>query len=412
MSAPREVLLASFAAALRATDPARLVRSHLPERPPAAVLAFGKAAGPMLGAVLEWLPDVPFLAVLPEGALRPPVQGRGEWRASAHPQPDHRSVQSGRRALALARSLQAGQELLVLVSGGGSALLCVPWGVTLAQKAAVSGDLMRAGADILALNTVRKHLSAVKGGRLAYAALAQGARVQALLLSDVVGDDPAVIASGPTVADPTTFADALAVLDRFGLRHPEVRRHLEAGRRGERSETPFALPGAGSQIIGTNRLLLEGAARFVQAQGLRTLVLGDHFTGEARKVAEQHARHLRQISGPLALISGGETTVTVKGPGQGGRNHEFALALALHLGPAAGLWALSVGSDGMDGSSGAAGALVTPDTLQRAQALGLDPAEALMLNDSGRFFAALGDQILTGPTGQNLNDLRVILKWD
>ncbi|MFC4639649.1 glycerate kinase type-2 family protein [Deinococcus hohokamensis] len=417
MSTPREVLLATFAAALRATDPARLTRRHLPAQAPAAVLAFGKAAGPMLGAVLDRYPKLPFLGVLPQEAAGPVVDVRegplrGELLTSAHPTPDERSVEAGRRALALAGSLGPGQELLVLVSGGGSALLCLPQGVTLAQKAAVSGDLMRAGADITALNTVRKHLSGVKGGRLAQAALAGGASVRALLLSDVVGDDPAVIASGPTVPDPTTYADALAVLDRAALGHPEVRRHLEAGLRGEWPETPSVLPGATSQVIGTNRLLLEAAARALEAQGLRTVVLGDAFTGEARDVAAQHARIIGQTPGPLALVSGGEATVTVRGPGRGGRNHEFALALALALGPQAGVWALSVGSDGVDGSAEAAGALLTPDTLTRAQVLGLDPAAALEANDSGRFFAALGDQVVTGPTGQNLNDLRVVLLPD
>lgn len=413
----REVLRGTFQAALAATDPGRLTARHLAGwsgPAPARLLAFGKAAGPMLGAALERFPRTPALGILPDDAALPAAVEAAphvQLLRAAHPLPDHRSVQAGEAALAEAERLPSGGVWLVLVSGGGSALLSRPQGVTLPGKAAVIRDLMHAGADIHALNTVRKHLSGVKGGRLAQAALARGAAVQALLLSDVVGDDPAVIASGPTVPDPTTFADARAVLERFGVAAPEVARHLARGEGGEVPDTPKALPGVTSRVIGSNRLLLDAAARHLRELGYGILDLGDGWAGEARDVAAQHARIVQEhlnADAPLALISGGEATVTVRGPGVGGRNHEFALALALYLGPT-GVWGLSAGSDGLDGSSGAAGAVLTPDTLARAAALGLDAGACLARNDSGAFFAALGDGLVTGPTGQNLNDLRVLL---
>ncbi len=413
----REVLRATFQAALAATDPGRLTARHLADwsgPAPARLLAFGKAAGPMLGAALERFPGTPALGILPDDAALPAAVEAAphvQLLRAAHPLPDHRSVQAGEAALAEAAHLPPGGVWLVLVSGGGSALLSSPWGVTLAGKAAVVRDLMRAGADIHALNTVRKHLSGVKGGRLAQAALARGAGVQALLLSDVVGDDPAVIASGPTVPDPTTFADAGAVLERFRVAAPEVARHLARGQLGEVPDTPKALPGVTSQVIGSNRLLLDAAARHLRELGYGVVGLGDHWTGEARDVAAQHARIVQEHRGtdrPLALISGGEATVTVRGDGVGGRTQEFALALAMALGPQ-GVWGLSAGSDGVDGSSGAAGAFLTPDTLARAAALGLDADTFLARHDSGAFFAALEDGLVTGPTGHNLNDLRVLL---
>ncbi|MGY2894045.1 glycerate kinase type-2 family protein [Deinococcus sp. UYEF24] len=423
-AAARTLLEAAYRAALEATSAGRLVLAHLPPSPPALIAAFGKASLPMLGAALSVFPDAPFVAVSPGGvqgnAAVQEALGReqGEIIHAGHPVPDDESVRGAARVLERVSALAVGDELLVLVSGGGSALLSAPWGVTLAEKRALTGALLGCGASIQELNSVRKHLSQIKGGRLAEAALARGARVTALLLSDVIGDDPSVIASGPAAPDPSTFADALAVLDRYGLGHPAARRHLESGLRGELSETPKpgpALAGVNTSVIGTNRLLLEAAAAHLERQGIRTVILGDTFGGEARDLAGAHAAMVRSVQAfgtpvhaPVALISGGEATVTLKGNGRGGRNHEFALALLLDLGEA-GIFALSAGSDGIDGSSPAAGAFLFPDSLERSRSAGLDARASLEDNDSGTFFAALEDTLLTGPTGHNLNDLRILL---
>ncbi|WP_407572186.1 glycerate kinase [Deinococcus altitudinis] len=420
----RTLLESAYRAALEATSAGRLVLAHLPSTPPTLIAAFGKASLPMLGAALSVFPDAPFVAVSPGGvqgnaAVREALgRGQGEIVYAGHPVPDDESVRGSARVLERVSALAVGDELLVLVSGGGSALLSAPWGVTLAQKQALSGALMAGGATIQELNSVRKHLSRIKGGRLAEAARARGARVTALLLSDVIGDDPNVIASGPASPDPSTFADALAVLDRYGLKHPAARLHLERGVRGELSETPKpgpALAGVNAAVIGTNRLLLEAAAAHLEGQGVRAVILGDTFGGEARDLAAAHAAIVRSVQrfgtpvrGPVALISGGEATVTLRGKGMGGRNHEFALALLLELGEQ-GIFALSAGSDGIDGSSPAAGAFLFPDSLARSRSAGPDARASLEDNDSGAFFAALGDTLLTGPTGHNLNDLRILL---
>lgn len=419
MSAPgkavdvRALLEQSYRSALEAVAPARLLAPHLTGLRPDFVLAFGKAALPMLRAALEAYPGVPGLAVPPRGTLDLSAPQGAEVLPGSHPVPDEHSVYAAEQALLRVRALPEGSQLLVLVSGGGSALLSVPWGVTLAQKQALTRELLRAGAAIEEINAVRKHLSRVKGGRLAQATRAQ---VRALLISDVIGDDPSVIASGPTVPDPTTFADALAVLDRYGIAAPEARAHFQAGVRGEVPETPKPgeLPHVENVVIGSNRVLLEAAQAFLEGHGVRAVILGDTFAGEARDLAGFHASlvgsirdHGTPFQGPLVLLSGGEATVTVRGAGRGGRNQEFALWLLEDLGER-GVYALSAGSDGIDGHSDAAGAFLTPDSLVRARALGLDPRAFLARNDSGTFFAALGDALITGPSGHNLNDYRAI----
>lgn len=405
------MLEASYHAALKAVSPEALLTPSLGGAPPAFILAFGKAAGPMARAALAAYPGTPALVVSPHGA--PPVElpPSAEVRFAGHPVPDDSSVQAAGAALRALSKLSGEQEALVLVSGGGSALLCAPQGISLAVKQALTRELSRAGADIGEINTVRRHLSEVKGGRLAQATRA---RVRALLLSDVVGDDPAVIASGPTVPDPTTFGDALEVLDRYGLSAPEVRVHFQAGLAGAVPETPKALSRVSSTVIGSNRLLLEAARSFLAEQGVRAVILGDTFTGEARHLATFHGAVVRSVAGhgspvraPVVLLSGGEATVTVRGSGRGGRNQEFALELLRSLGES-GVYALSAGSDGIDGSSDAAGAFLTPDSLKRAHAAGLNVADFLTRNDSGTFFAELGDSLHTGPTGHNLNDFRAI----
>ncbi|KEF35714.1 hydroxypyruvate reductase [Deinococcus sp. RL] len=407
----RAVLEGTYREALAAVSPARLLAPHLTGPPPDLVVAFGKAALPMLRAALEAYPGVPGLAVPPRDAADLSAPPRAEVYPASHPVPGADSVRAARAVLARVAALPAGSRLLVLVSGGGSALLAAPWGVTLAQKQALTRELLAVGADITQVNTVRKHLSRVKGGRLAAATRAE---LRALLISDVIGDDPAVIASGPTVPDPTTFADALAVLDRCGLVAPAARAHLEAGARGEVPETPKPgeLPHAQAQVIGSGRVLLEAARDALARRGVAARLLSATQGGDVRDLAAWHAAELRRQwphrTAPLVLLSGGEATVTLRGDGVGGRNQEFALWLLRDLG-AAGIYGLSAGSDGRDGNSAAAGAFLTPDSLARARRLGLDPDTFLARNDSGTFFARLGDALVTGPTGPNLGDLRLLV---
>ena len=406
---PRQRLIETYHAALRTAEPAALLAPYLTgDGPrPALILAFGKASLPMARAALAAYPGVPTLVVPPRGTadLSAPA-GAEVWPAS-HPVPDATSAAAAEEALRRLAALGEDDEALILVSGGGSALLSAPAGVSLEEKQALTRELLRSGASIGEINTVRRHLSRVKGGQLARATRA---RVRALLLSDVVGDDPSVVASGPTVPDPTTFADAEAVLDRYGLAAPGARAHFRSGA----PDTPDELPRVTNTVIGSNRRLLEAARAHLEAQGVRAVILGDTFEGEARELAGFHASLVRSVRdfgtpvpAPVVLLSGGEATVTLRGQGVGGRNQEFALALALALGED-GIYALSAGSDGVDGSSEAAGALLTPDTLRRARALGLDARRALDENDSGSFFGRLGDGLLTGPTGHNLNDLRAL----
>jgi glycerate 2-kinase len=301
--------------------------------------------------------------------------------------------------------------VLCLISGGGSALMALPAeGLSLADKQSVNRALLASGATIGEMNTVRKHLSAIKGGRLA--AAAHPARVLSFLISDVPGDDPAVIASGPTVADPTTFAAARAILARYGIDAPaSVQRHLEEAK----DETPKPgderLAGATTRIIAAPKASLEAAAALARSAGVEPVILGDAIEGEARAVGRAMAADALKLSGqgPLVLLSGGETTVTVKGKGRGGRNTEFLAGLALALDGAPGIFALAGDTDGIDGSEENAGAIVMPDTLARAAEKGIDAAALLHANDSYRLFATLGDLVVTGPTLTNVNDFRAIL---
>ncbi len=409
----KQALEANFRAALQAVHPHELVRTHLPAERPALILAVGKAARPMLEAARTAYPDVPYLAT-------PPVDtsntNEPHILPGSHPVPDARSVLAAETALELASRLQPDDLLLVLVSGGGSALWSAPWGVSLDEKQRLTQALLRSGADIHELNTVRKHLSSIKGGRLARATRA---RVLALLLSDVPGDDPAVIASGPTVPDPSSFADALGVLERYHLEFPAVRAHLESGARGEQPESPK--PGddlfsrVENRIIGSNQILLEAARDDWQRRGRQAIILSDRLEGEARELARFHAALVQSIrvhhtpfAPPVVLLSGGEATVTVRGQGRGGRNQEFALWL-LHFLRDQSVWALSAGSDGIDGNTDAAGAFVGPDSWARARALNLNSNTFLEQNDSNSFFAALNDLLITGPTRHNLNDFRALV---
>ena len=330
--------------------------------------------------------------------------------------PDRAGRAAAKRMLQMVQGLSPDDLVLCLTSGGGSALLTLPApGLTLRDKQAVNRALLRSGAAIGEMNCVRKHLSAIKGGRLG--AAAAPAHVVTLVISDVPGDDPAVIASGPTVPDPTTAADALAILDRRGIAVPAaVRRHLKSG--GGETPKPGDPRFANSEIrlIARPQDMLEAAARAARSEGVTPLILGDALEGEARDagivhagIARSVARHGHPVKPPAVLLSGGETTVTVRGRGRGGRNSEFLLALAIALGGAPGIVAMACDSDGVDGSEDNAGAVATPDSLVRAAAKGLDAKALLADNDAYRFFEALGDLVVTGPTRTNVNDFRAIL---
>jgi hydroxypyruvate reductase len=335
---------------------------------------------------------------------------------AAHPVPDEKGRQAAGRILAMVRGLTDNDLVIALISGGGSALLSLPApGLTLEDKQEVNRALLRSGAHIGEMNCVRKHLSAIKGGRLA--AAAHPAPTVALVISDVPADDPSVIASGPTVPDPTTFADALAVLAKYGIAEPaRVLRHLERAA----DETPKPgdprLAQAQTDIIATPQNSLEAAAEVARRAEVAPLILGNAIEGEALEVGRVMAGIARQVAlygqpaaPPVVLLSGGETTVTVRGNGRGGRNVEFLLSLATELDGVPGVFALAADTDGIDGAEEVAGAIITPDTLMRADRLGIRAKQRLADNDGHSFFQALGDQVITGPTLTNVNDFRAIL---
>jgi hydroxypyruvate reductase len=406
-----------FNAAVDAALPARCVPPHLPP-PPAGrtvVVGAGKAAAAMAAAVeAHWTGDLAGLVVTRYGHGAP--CRKIDVIEAGHPLPDAAGHGAARRILELVQGLGPDDLVLCLISGGGSALLSLPApGVTLEDKKAVTHALLLCGAAIAEINCVRKHLSAVKGGRLAMAAAP--ARVVTLIISDVPGDDPSLIASGPTVPDPTTRDDALAVLRKYCIDAPlAILRHLS----NPASETPK--PGdlrhteIRNVLIATPQRALEGAAAVAQRAGVRPLILSDSIEGEAREVAAVHAsiarqcaRHGQPAVPPCVLLSGGETTVVVRGNGRGGRNAEFQLALALALDGLPDVYALAADTDGIDGTENNAGALVGPDTLVRAAARGVDARAHLRDNDGYSFFAALDDLVVTGPTRTNVNDFRAIL---
>ena len=375
------------------------------------IVGAGKAAAGMARGVMEALGDRVSRAEVTT------VEGAGDappgvtLRHAAHPAPDERSIAAAHAALAIAEDAGEGDLVLCLLSGGGSALWgCPPPEVSLNALRSVTADLMRAGASISQLNTVRRHLSCIAGGRLARAA--HPARLVTLAISDVVGDAPADIASGPTVPDSTTFADALSVLDRFGVEAPgPVRRYLERGVRGKLSETPApgdpVFAGASFHIVARNRDALEAAAAEAERLGYPAVIVTDRMQGEAREMGRRIAGMLRSCRRPAALILGGETTVAVRGDGSGGRSQELALAGALALEGAGGIALAAFGTDGIDGPTDAAGAMVDGGTAVRTRAAGIDPAEAISRNDTYSALKAAGDLIVTGPTGTNVNDVVV-----
>lgn len=420
----RGALRRIFDAAVRSADPRTVLARHLPDPPRregggrVVVVGAGKSAAVMAAAVEAAWPDVPLSGlVVTRYGHGYPTQ-RIEVVEASHPVPDEAGAAAARRLLDLVRGLTEQDLVLFLVSGGGSALITLPApGLGLDDLKAVNRALLASGATIHEMNCIRRHLSAISGGRLA--AAAHPARVVTLAISDVPGDDPTVIASGPTVPDPTSFAEARALVAHYGMALPEpVLRHLE---RAEEETPKPGDPRLGTpdyRFVATPRMALEAAAEEARILGLTPLILGDALEGEAREVGKVLAgiarsvrTHGHPLPAPSVLLSGGETTVTIgpEGGGRGGRNSECLLGLAVALAGEPEIWALMGDSDGIDGSESNAGAIATPDTLARARAAGLDPRDVLARHDSYALFAALDDLITTGPTLTNVNDVRAVL---
>jgi glycerate 2-kinase len=420
MASETALLRRMFDAAVASAQPARCVPTHLP-RPEElgqgrlVVIGAGKASAAMAQAVEEhWAGPLSGLVVTRYGYGAP--CRRIEIVEAAHPVPDEAGLRAAQRTLETVQGLRPEDIVLCLVSGGGSALLPLPLpGLALADKQAVNRAMLASGATISEMNCVRRHLSAIKGGRLA--AACHPARVIALVMSDVPGDQPLDIASGPTVADPTTCEDALAIVRRHRLALPAAALALLESGRGE-SVKPgdHRLARAEIRLIATPQAALAAAAAVAEEAGYAAHILGDAIEGEARDVAKvmggialQVAARRQPFAPPCVLLSGGETTVTVRGRGRGGRNVEFLLSLALALDRRAGIHALAGDTDGVDGQEEIAGAVLRPDTLARAEALGLRARERLDDNDAHGFFEALGDSVVTGPTLTNVNDFRALL---
>mgnify|MGYP001237764383 CR=1 FL=1 len=414
----RDLLRALFDAAVEAAAPGRCLPPYLPAAPAGrcVVVGAGKAAAAMACSVEESWPggagDLSGLVVTRYG--HGVATDRIDVVEAAHPVPDAAGREAARTIIGLVEALGPDDLALCLISGGGSALLALPAArVTLADKQAVNKALLGAGATISEMNTLRKHLSAIKGGRLA--AAAAPARCVSLVISDVPGDDPAVIASGPTVADPTSFVDARSVLEKYAIAAPaSVAAHLAAAA----DETPKPgnprLANTELHLIATPGASLKAAAAHARAAGIEPLILGDSLEGEARELGALHGAMTRSRldDGPLVILSGGETTVTVTGAGRGGRNAEYLLALAIALDGAPGVHAIACDTDGIDGSEDNAGAIIDPDSLARGRAVGLDSRALLNDNDAYGFFQALGDLVVTGPTLTNVNDFRAIFITD
>lgn len=419
----RSLLEESFRAAVAAADPLAVLGPHLPPPPRGRTLVVGagKAAASMAvavergwpaGAPLEGIVLTRYQHALPTSRIRVVEAG--------HPVPDEAGESGAREIFQRASALTEDDLLIALLSGGGSSLLSLPAAqVSMADLKAVTRQLLRCGAAIQEINTVRKHLSAIQGGRLAAASRAE---VVALIISDVTGDDPTHIASGPCAPDPTTFRDALDVLARYRVTPPPaVRARLEDGVAGRIAETPK--PGdpvfgrVDNRLVATAHRSLEAAAATFRAAGVTPVILGDSVTGEASEVAKVLAAVVREVrrygapfAPPVALISGGECTVTLRAEGgRGGRCSEFLLSLAIELEGVSGVHAIAADTDGIDGSEDNAGALLGPDTAARACSAGIDPRDFLARNDSYGFFAALGDLLVTGPTLTNVNDYRAVV---
>ncbi len=415
---PRQFLLDLYSSAISAVSAEKCLPQYLPKPMPGGrtiVIGAGKGAAAMAKTVEDhWQGDLSGLVVTRyEHGL--PCKHIEVVEAS-HPVPDAAGRDAAKRMLKMVEGLTEKDLVLCLISGGGSALLALPAeNITLEQKQQINRKLLKSGASISEMNCVRKHLSDIKGGRLALACAP--AKVVTLMISDIPGDDPGIIASGPTLPDPTTSQDALAILEKYQIDVPEnVVRHLESGA----GETPK--PGDPrfarneSYIIATAQDALEAAAEMARAEGITPYVLSDRIEGEARDIALMHGAMAMQVTErdqpfkkPCVIISGGETTVTVRGNGRGGRNAEFLLSLAIALDGLPGVYAIACDTDGIDGSEDNAGALSSPDSIARAKSQGIKPRKMLENNDGYGFFNALNDLVVTGPSRTNVNDFRAIL---
>jgi hydroxypyruvate reductase len=413
----RELLRRMFDAAVASAQPALCIPPCLPPTPRGRliVIGAGKASAAMARAVEDHWPGPLSGLVVTRYGYAVPCQ-RIDILESAHPVPDVAGLRAAERMLETVRDLRADDLVLCLISGGGSALLPLPAaGLTLADKQQVNRALLDCGATIAEMNCVRRHLSGIKGGRLA--AACHPAEVLTLLISDVPGDRPLDIASGPTVADPTTCADALEIVRRYGIELPRAAREVLASGRGESVKPGDArLERARVRIVATPQRALEEAAAVARAAGVAAYILSDAIEGEARDVGKvlaalalQIAERNQPLKAPCVLLSGGETTVTVRGAGRGGRNVEYLLSLGLALGGHPRIHALAGDTDGVDGREEIAGAYLAPDSMARAWTLGFKPHDVLDANDAHTLFTALGDSVVTGPTLTNVNDFRAIL---
>jgi glycerate 2-kinase len=416
MTSPQVLLRHMFDAAIAAAQPARCLPPHLPTPPRGRTLVVGAGkASAEMARVLEqhWPGELSGLVITRYGYQ---VRcDRIEIVQAAHPVPDQAGLDATRRILSMVSSLSADDLVICLISGGGSSLMVMPGeGLQLADKQRINQALLASGASIGEINCVRRHLSGIKGGRLG--AACHPARVVTLLMSDVPGDDPSDIASGPTTADGSTCTDALAILRRYGIDPGAAALQLLAGAAGESVKPADArLANHETRMIATPQMALEAAATVAREAGVHAYILGDSIEGEAREVgkvmagmARHAARYGQAFVTPCVLLSGGETTVTVRGSGRGGRNVEFLLSLGIALGGTPGIHAIACDTDGVDGQEEIAGAVLGPDTLARAQALGINARESLANNDGHGFFQALGDSVVTGPTLTNVNDFRAI----
>jgi len=417
---PRALLRQLFDAAVAAAQPALCLPAHLPPPPKGRtiIIGAGKASAAMARALEDhWAGPLEGLVVTRYG-YDVPCQ-RIEIMQAAHPVPDAAGLAATQRILQTVQGLTADDLVIALISGGGSSLLVAPGaGLTLADKQNVNIALLASGATISEMNCVRRHLSAIKGGSLG--AACYPAKLLTLLISDVPGDSPMDIASGPTVGDCTTCADALAIVQRYQIALPAAARQLLEGGAGETVKPDDArLNNSSVRMITAPQMALQAAAQVAQAAGFTPYILGDSLEGEARDVAKVLAGMARQVvlhgqpfKPPCVLLSGGETTVTLKGQGRGGRNVEFLLALGVALAGTPGVYAIAGDTDGVDGLEEIAGAVLTPDTLERAWALGMNPRSYLDNNDAHSFFQTLGDSVITGPTLTNVNDFRALMLHD
>ena len=414
----RQLLRSLFDTAVKAADPRAVLANHLPPKPEGSciVVGTGKSAALMAAALEDAWPDVNLTGTVVTRYGHATPTKHIEVIEAAHPVPDANSEKGARRLLERVRNLKPDDLVLALISGGGSALCALPApGLTLQDKQDINRALLASGANITEMNCVRKHLSAFKGGRLA--AAAAPAQIVTLAISDVPGDDPAVIASGPTVPDPTTFAEAREILARYGIHPaPHIASHLE--RAEQETPKPGSLPNSEFRLIATPMMSLFRAAEAARRSGVTPVILGDALEGEASQagilmagIAKSVRTHNHPAKPPALLLSGGETTVTIGrgSAGRGGRNTEFLLGLAIALAELPGVYAIAGDTDGIDGTEDAAGAIITPDTLVRARDAGLNPRAMLSGHDSYTLFDRIGDLIRTGPTLTNVNDVRAIL---